>query len=233
MRAASTIDVLPQPEWSAAPVGPAPFTVAFEPRWDPGARSISFFRLIRHGHLTLCEDLIWRSEFDSGRGGACIFDWMLQRSADWSVWGRLTSLIGPSRLLASAAAEVAELRRERMATLLEVRSAAKAARKEERTITCYVVEKDGKFGINLTRGGHKRAFFVMWFRERWERERFRDWFRTQLHRSADFAAIHDQKGATALERMLLREMQDAEKRVKAAGLSAGGRRPLRFYRGEE
>ncbi len=45
--------------------------------------------------------------------------------------------------------------------------------------------------------------------------------------------MFDEEGALQLERRLLREMQETEIRIKRAGLSAGGRRPLRFYRGEE
>lgn len=194
---------------------------------------MSFMRLTRWGDAVLGERVIWQQHFDRRREAAGVFDWMVERQDDWPYWGRLAGLIGPDRLFAVAAADVAEVRTRRAADLLRTRMEARAAREREQEISSYLVDKHGQYGVNLRRGGHKKGFFVIWFRESWERERFRDWWRAQQHRFAEFAAFHNAQGASALERLLLREMQDTEKRIKAAGLGAGGRRPLRFYRGEE
>lgn len=99
-------------------------------------------------------------------------------------------------------------------------------------IASFLVDGNGQFGVDLRRPGAKTGFWRINFRERWERERFRDWFRNQRSRYDEFAAFLDGNDAVALERLVLREMLDTERRVKAAGLSAGGRRPLRFWRGE-
>lgn len=99
-------------------------------------------------------------------------------------------------------------------------------------IESFLVDADGQFGLDLRRPGAKKGFWRIMFREKWERERFRDWFRCQRDRFQDFAAFLEANDAIALERLLLREMLDAERRAKAAGIAAGGRRPLRFWRGE-
>lgn len=232
MRDAADIDGALGSAWRVAGPG-TQFSVDFELRLDSTGTSLSFVGLTRCSGSILDERPIWQRRFIRARDANGIFDWMVERRADWPVWGHLTSLIGPDRLFAAAAADVARTRTERAADLLRKRKEARAVRRKEQEFSSYLVEKDGRFGVDLTRGDHRTGFFVIWFRESWERERFRDWWRSQHHRFAEFAALHEVQGASALERMLLREMQDTEKRIKAAGLGAGGRRPLRFYRGEE
>lgn len=209
------------------------FNVDYELRLDAPAAAVGFVRLIRWGEAILGESLIWQQHFDRRRDATGMFAWMAERREFWPFWGRLTSVIGPDRLFAAAAADVAKARSDRAAELARARKEARATRERRKEISSYLVEKGGQFGVDLRRGDERKSFFVLWFRESWERERFRDWWRPQHHRFADFSAFHDAQGASALERMLLREMQETEKRIKAAGLGAGGRRPLRFYRGEE
>lgn len=232
MRDAAEINKALGSTWRAADPGPQ-LSVDFELRLDLAGKSLSFVGLTRCSGSTLDERPIWQHRFIRARDASGIFEWMVGRRDDWPFWGRLTGLIGPDRLFAAAAADVARARTERAADLLGKRKEAKAVRQREQEISSYLVEKDGRFGVDLTRGDERKGFFVIWFRENWERERFRDWWRPQHHRFAEFAVLHNAQGALALERMLLREMQDTEKRIKAAGLGAGGRRPLRFYRGEE
>jgi hypothetical protein len=100
------------------------------------------------------------------------------------------------------------------------------------SIDSFLVDAGGQFGLDLRRFGAKTGFWRIMFRERWERERFRDWFRLQRARFEEFAVFLDEHDAVALERQLLAEMLDTERRIKAAGRGAGGRRPLRFWRGE-
>lgn len=231
MRDAVDINEPSGSNWRAADPG-TQFSVDFELRLDAANTSLAFVGLTRSSGSILGERLIWQHQFARARDANGIFEWMVERQGDWPFWGRLTSLIGSDRLLAAAAADVAKARTARAADLLRERREVRAALRKEQEISSYLVEKHGQFGVDLKRGGHKKSFFVIWFRESWERERFLDWWRPQHHRFAEFAAIHHAQGASALERMLLREMQDTEKR-KAAGLGAGGRRPLRFYRGDE
>lgn len=232
MRDAGDSDLSSTSAWSPA-ASASEFLVEFEPRLDAMSGVLDFVRVTRCGEAILGTHLLWRRHFDRRCEASATFDWMQERQDQWHLWGRLAGLIGPDALLAAAAADVAKARSGRAADLLRTRNEARAARKREQEISSYLVEKHGQYGVDLRRGGHRKSFFVVWFRESWERERFRDWWGPQHHRFAEFAALHDAQGASALERLLLREMQDTEKRIKAAGLGAGGRRPLRFYRGEE
>ena len=231
MRDAGDIDLSSTSTWGTAPTGE--FTVDYELRLDAPAPVVRFVCLTRCGEVILGERLIWQQQFDRLRHAKGVFEWMVERQEIWPFWGRLARLTGPDRLFADAAADVARTRSGRAAELARARVEARTARARRKEISSFLVEEDGQFGVDLTRGDERDGFFVLWFRERWERERFRDWWRAQHDRFPDFATLHDAQGAAALERMLLREMQDTEKRIKAAGLGAGGRRPLRFYRGEE
>ncbi|MGN7161472.1 hypothetical protein [Sphingomonas sp. SAFR-052] len=212
---------------------PTTITVDFEPRIDEGSTSIRFVKVIRSGDLIALEEMVWEQDFANPRLAQNVFDWMLGYRNDWPLWGRLTSLLGPGQLIEVAKARISALRVKRAAELVAKRNEDRTKRELEKVIESYLVEDAGQFGIDLRRGGHDEAFFTIWFREKWERERFRDWFRTQRHRFVAFAAMFDEEGAGRLERRLLREMQETEIRIKRAGLGAGGRRPLRFYRGEE
>lgn len=70
------------------------------------------------------------------------------------------------------------------------------------------------------------------FDEGWERDRVWDWLRWQTRRFEDIRLRIDGIGAAAVERELLHEMLVTENRVRKTGLGAGGRRPLRFWRGD-
>lgn len=207
--------------------------VSFEPVLDAQSNELRLVRTIHRGGSAVERANLWCQRYAHRRHAEAIFAWMTKRSHQWPLWGRLSQLVGPTRLLAVASAEVARERYEEAQRLLKARSNARKSRERARKIKSYLVERRGEFGVDLRRGGHDKGFFAIWFRQSWERERFRDWWRPQAHRFAEFAAFFDEHGGQALERMLLREMQETERRVKIAGLSAGGRRPLRFWRGDE
>ncbi|MBB3348397.1 hypothetical protein [Sphingomonas sp. BK069] len=219
--------------WDAAPEGAGGFAVGFESRLEDGSASICFVQLFLAGSFVVSERVIWRCNLERPRLARDVLVWMRDRREQWQLWGRLTALTGHERLLARAIKEVTESRSRSAEKLLRRRQKERGAREREKEISSYLVDDDQHYCVDMRRGGHKEGFFVMRFREKWERERFRDWWVQQRHRFGDFAAYVDENGAAALERMLLREMQDTEKRIKKAGLGAGGRRPLRFWRGDE
>ncbi|UYY76810.1 hypothetical protein [Sphingomonas sp. R1] len=207
--------------------------VEYAVRLDAASSTIGMFRLIRGNGALIAEYPIWTRTFRHRRHAASLFGWMLDRRAQWLLWGRLGEVVGPDRLLAMAASELSTLRSSQARELLKKRAKVRKAKARALKIYSFLVDRHGEFGIDLRRGGEDKGFFVIWFRQNWERERFRDWWRPQTHRFADFAAFFEEQGSRALERKLLAEMQETEKRVKLAGLSAGGRRPLRFWRGDE
>ena len=190
----------------------------------------------------LDETELWTWEFSSASEARRIIHWMQRDSREWQAWGRLSSVLGADQLIIWLEQQAKRERAERLESLREHRmSIALERRKQERRrekekeVNSYLVDDEDQrqFGVDLRRGGHKTGFFVIWFRERWERERFRDWWRCQKPRFSEFAAFLEKHGAAALERKLLQEMLLIEKKVKQSGMSAGGRRPLRFYRGED
>ncbi len=72
----------------------------------------------------------------------------------------------------------------------------------------------------------------MRFSEKWERERVLDWLRWQKSRFIEFRDLLAAEGSAAVERTIIAGMRETEANIKARGLSTGGRRPLRFWRGE-
>lgn len=208
-------------------------TLTYEPRLDAQSARLELVRILRRSGSPDEETVLWSRRYAHRRHAEAIFAWMTSRQEQWAVWGRLTPLVGPDGLLAAAGQAVAEERRGTAHKLLRKREKARKAREKAKHVHSYLVDDRGEFGIDLRRGGQEDGFFVIWFRQQWERERFRDWWRPQVGRFPEFAAFFEQHGAKALERRLLKEMQETERRVRLAGLSAGGRRPLRFWRGDD
>ena len=157
--------------------------------------------------------------------------WMLGHPQDWSLWALVASIAGPANLADIVRAGVAAgIVRERDKVEADRREAERDA-ELHRVIESFLVERKGRFGVTLERGDATRPFWSVMFREKWERERFRDWWNCQRHRFAEFAEYLESHEPLDLERLVLAEMLATEKAVKAAGLGAGGRRPLRFWRG--
>jgi hypothetical protein len=231
--------------WPHEAEGNPLYVVRFEPRKRTGLEpAIEFVRVITLGEQVLSERQIWEQVFAREVDMRRSYRWMQDHRHDWQLWGRISSVFGSSEITARMAFQFPEARAERLRMLLELRAKKrrereKRERKEqerrerEKVIELYLCEEEGQFGLEFMRGGHQKGFFKIWFRERWERERLRDWLRAHRHRFTEFATFHEERGGPALERMLLREMLDTEKRLKAQGLAVGGRRPLRFYRGED
>lgn len=96
-------------------------------------------------------------------------------------------------------------------------------------ITAYHRILKKRFAVTREYGSDDDEFWLIKFDEAWERDRFWDWFKWQTNRFAEFMKDGDRLD---LERKLLREMLVTEQAVKKQELGAGGRRRLRFGRGE-
>lgn len=207
--------------------------VAFEPDlvFEPSP-TVRLRRQVVVNDAIVAAVTVWSLDTDDAAEAQQWWAWLSARPEQWSFWGRMLPLVGAAHLeglVRSGAAadaahecdelEAARLRAERDAELHEV-------------IESFLVDRGGRLGVTLQRGDEVEPFWTIVFGEKWERERFRDWWRWQRHRFADFAAFLEERDALDLERLVLAEMLATEKTVKAAGLSAGGRRPLRFWRGE-
>ena len=122
---------------------------------------------------------------------------------------------------------------EQVTAAREADEARRVAAKELAAATkidLYYLVRKKMFCLTLGRGNEE--FWSIKFQEKWERDRFGDWMQRLKHRFSDFADYMTEGDRFELERLLLREMLVTEQAVKKQGLSAGGRRPLRFWRGE-
>lgn len=102
----------------------------------------------------------------------------------------------------------------------------------EGSVHSFFRKKGDRFVVEFNKGHEDRPFWTISFEEAWERDRFWDWMAWQLHRYDELSAFLNANPRLELERKLLREMLLTEKTIKKQGLGAGGRRPLRFWRGE-
>lgn len=194
--------------------------------------AVSLVLQVTIGTTVALEDPCWTFECRSAADARRCAEWLGERPVEVALACRLP---GKAALIDLGD----RMRREIEAAIEAQNASAREERKRQRKalerasrIDSYLVDKDGQFGINLQRGDAKRGFWCILFRERWERERFRDWFRYQRERFHEFADFLEGNDAVALERRLLREMLDTERRLKAEGVAERGRRPLRFWRGE-
>lgn len=177
--------------------------------------------------------VIWSHACDAMEGRA-MAEWMSLHPRLWERWGRIgvrlgADAIGPLIVTGAmqAAAREAEVERERLA-----QEAERARLATE--ITLYTFNpKKGPPALGFERGCDDETFWRMRFDEKWERDRVVDYLRRQKPRFIELEAYWREHGDLELERLVLSEMRAAEQRAKKLGIAAGGRRPLRFWRGEQ
>lgn len=99
-------------------------------------------------------------------------------------------------------------------------------------IRLYATEDTHGFYLELRRDSERKTEWKIAFRGRAERERMRDYLRWQQPRFGDYLRYAEEHGWEALSRLVIDEMFEVERWVKAEGKSAGGARPLRFWRGQ-
>jgi hypothetical protein len=175
---------------------------------------------------------VWRSYV--GDRATAVFDWMTCHPDQWLLWGRIAVLFGEPALR-PVVIDAARRDFERMAVEQErFRLAAEEQERLRQTIKLFILDpRNSRPGLSLESGDETKPFFVMRFSEKWERERVLDWLRWQGDRYLEFRDIYVREGAVALERLIIAGMRETEAQLKANGRSSGGRRPLRFWRGEE
>lgn len=202
------------------------------PAAEPEEGSVLLLAAPQTGERDCSRREVWRSYVGIERVRS-VYEWMSARSEEWDLWGRVATLFGDTALHAIVV-EAAE--REAEAAALE---AENARLKEEerlllsRKVELYILDAKGKRpGISLESGHETKPFFVMRFSEKWERERVLDWLRWQKDRYLDFRDLCEAEGQLALERVIIAGMRETEAQMKAQRRTSGGRRPLRFWRGE-
>ena len=173
-------------------------------------------------------EVIWSRDCASAAECAAVMAAVDDQGIDPAFLGRQALLLGTGTLDRCVDAIVTSERQRAAKDQAEARERAAA----HEQICCYAPEHDGLYCLTLERESASEPEWSIAFRGRPERERLRDWLRWQGERFAEFLAFATEHGAEALEKRLIEEMFKTERRVKSEGLTAGGARPLRMWRGE-
>jgi len=174
---------------------------------------------------------VWSRTFDDAEAARLLEAWLVSEAPWLTEYGRLASILGPGSLdrliddrLTAAAAEAEQAKRA-------------AAKAEKRARTIWLVRDEvgatNRPVLDLRQGGDQaKPFLRLRFDQAWERDRVWDWVSFQDDHWHAWKAHRDEHGEDSLERLILSGMIETERRVKKAGLGSGGRRPLRFWRGD-
>ena len=174
----------------------------------------------------------WRSYVGTERA-KMVFAWMSEQPRQWPLWGRIAILFGEDALRPMIVAAAGQEADRAVRDAEKSRAAKEATVRRHGQVGLFILDAKGeRAGLSLKSGDENSSFFVMRFSEKWERERVLDWLRWQKDFFVGFRDLHNTGGSVALERVIIAGMRETEARVKAQGLSSGGRRPLRFWRGE-
>lgn len=202
--------------------------------------ALRLVRAIEYAGAPVTEIEAWRLECDNDSRTADSYEALSSKQEFFSYWSVGVLVFGREWLnrttigMIHAFIEERDEERERLAGEAEKeRLRQEDARVAETRIAAYFREKKGNFLLELERGSIKaKPIWSIAFEESWERDRFWDWLGWQTDRFEEFADFMRDGCKLELERKLLREMLVTEQAVKKQGLGSGGRRPLRFWRGE-
>ncbi len=173
--------------------------------------------------------LVWSRRFETIDDRDTLLSAVRSGKFDTVFLGRLTTMFGSAALEELADGLIATARSEK-ADKLE--KAAKRAR-DHFIVNLYAREgKHGRHVLELQRKSSDTAEWSVTYDRAIERDRLCDWLRWQKERFLGFLDHAVEHGGEALSRMLVDEMFDTERRVKAEGRGAGGMRPLRMWRGD-
>lgn len=182
----------------------------------------------------------WSGTYDEPQLAADAHEALSAHQEDLTYWSVASQVLGRdwltpvlAEIVTGFVSDREEARARAAAEEEEAREAAKKELAEANEISAYFRERKGSFHIDLDRGGQaEKKIWSVGFDERWERDRFWDWLGWHTERFEEFADYLKEATRLDLERKLLREMLVTEQTVKKQGLGSGGRRPLRFWRGE-
>lgn len=192
---------------------------------DPDAPSISICRRRSDGSEEVC----WTDRCGSGDDAEALCAWLQTDEAQLRLFGRMALRLGKEiagRVIRAAAADAAAERRE-----ME-EAEADLERRESEIKLWKSGPRATRPSLGLQRGCDQTPFWQMRFDARWERDRVADWLMHQADRYAEFVSLQMTNGSLQLEREILAGMRNDEAAAKRRGIATGGRRPLRFWRGE-
>jgi hypothetical protein len=170
---------------------------------------------------------LWVERFDVFDEARARFEWMLMRPERWPVWMRTLAIVGGDAFSALLLDEV----RVDALRVADQRCTAERLGRRASQIT-LARERDGhRHTVALRRLDEVEPFLLIAMDDPIERDRVWDWVRWRRGRYGRWRAIAKQRGSAAVIRAVVRAMLRDEMRLKAAGLAAAGRRPLRLWRG--
>lgn len=180
----------------------------------------------------IAEKPVWFAQFATVGEAAVRYDWLVEHSQELEYWACHAELESSDALLELIEEGVRLQQQELQQDEHAAEEVVNRAAQPSIVIQSRWFELNGKFGVALHKGDDAPPFWTILFRENWERERFQDWWIHQQRRLTEVGEFLETNTAADLERCLLREMLTTERAVKNAGLGSGGRRPLRFWRGD-
>lgn len=173
---------------------------------------------------------VWSRSFDDADAARLLEAWLTSEAPRLTEFGRIASILGAAtldRLIDGRRDAEAAKAKERRRAAREAEKRAHAIWLLRREVGCDVAVLDLRQGDEPA-----KPFLRLKFDHAWERDRVWDWASFQKHRWHDWKAHCDEHGAASTERLILAGMLETERAVKKAGLGSGGRRPLRFWRGD-
>lgn len=198
---------------------------------DAGSAIVRLVRQIRVAGEQIITGAVWSESFENSTDADKRYRWLIANADRLTEWGRVAAILGPEALTTTLdAAWLAELERIEKQRRMKEKEAKEAE-------TIWLIQDDvGRHerpAIIMHMGNQRSApFITIKLDERWEQERIWDWARWQTERYREWKAHCDEHGAKSLEQLIMTEMLKTENAVKKAGLGSGGRRPLRFWRGD-
>ncbi len=200
-------------------------------------------RVLNFDETTVTRTVVWNATFDGPACAEMARDVLAEDPSRLRFWSVAASAFGRGWLtqkvkhLIMDRAErqqglVKEAETERQEAEAEAAPKANAKAKAGQEFGVYFRERKGRYFLVLERREvGAPELWSMAFNEKWERERFWDWFAWQDERYEEIAASVGLTPKAELEGSLLNAMLTTEQAIKKQGLGAGGRRPLRFWRG--
>lgn len=233
----TAVDSTPASNWP--PTSGRDVTVVCSVELELQERTVSIVRVLGCGTDVVVRTAVWNRTYGSSTDADDAFaalnsaegnflHWSVGATAFGSTWLNATIENVVDEFVATRDEELARLARE----LERERARLEEERDAETRIEAIFRKRLGRYVLNLERGNEEVVIWSIAFDEAWERDRFWDWFGWQTDRFEALAQDMQEGCRLDLERSLLREMLVTEQAVKKQGLGSGGRRPLRFWRGE-
>lgn len=201
-----------------------------ELREEGGGAEVAIIRIPAAGEPGSLFTDVWVNRFASLEAARAIVQLMMARPDRWALWAKAATRFGQDFVAGLIELEVIAETRLAAQASADRRDAERLARRAREARTVQVSLVLDQHGPRIVASRGVQHFLVMRFESRIEARRVWDWVRWQRSALQSWFALSMAEGTVALERLIFASMLEDEKRASAAGWSAGGRRPLRYWR---